>query len=109
MMNYSEYMVVEKWKNETTEEIVKIKNAAKKSILLNTKWFAFLFFMIIFTSPTFGLMIGYFTLGFNCFVIAFVIYGPIWFFYLKPKYIREDILAEAKDRIEEMDIVLKYR
>ena len=108
-MNYSDYMIVEKWKNETTEEIVKIKNAAKKLVLLNTEWFAFLVFILVFTLPTFVVMISNFTLGLKFFTIDVIIYALVWFFYLKPRYINQDMLLAAKERCEEMETVLKYR
>ena len=108
-MNYSDYMIVEKWKNEPTEEIVKIRDASKKLALLNTEWFAFLVFVLVFTLPTFVIMISNFTLGLKFFTIDLVIYTPVWFFYLKPKYINQDMLVSAKERYEEMEIVLKYR
>jgi len=108
-MNYSDYMIVEKWKNETTEEIVKIKNAAKKLALLNTEWFGFLFFVLLCNLPIFVIMISNFTFGVKFLTLDLLVYIPVWFFYLKPKYINQDMLLAAKERYEEMEIVLKYR
>jgi hypothetical protein len=108
-MNYSDYTINEVWKNVSTEEIIKIKKAAKKLVILNNEWFLFHLFMLVFSLPSFVLMFSNLSFGFNCFVINLVIYTPIWFFYLKIKHVNTELLEQAKKRIEEMDIVLKYR
>lgn len=108
-MNYLDYMIVEKWKNETTEEIVKIRDASKKLVLLNTEWFGFLFFVTLFNLPALVIMISNFTFGVKILTLDLLIYIPVWFLYLKPKYINQDMLLAAKERCEEMEIVLKYR
>lgn len=108
-MNYSDYIIVEKWKNETTEEIVKIRDASKKLALLNTEWFGFLFFVLLFNLPALVITISNFTFGIKFLTMDLLIYIPVWFLYLKPKYINQNVLMCAKERTEEMDIVLKYR
>ena len=108
-MNYAEHIIVENWKDVPTEEIIEIKKAAKKLAILNTEWIMFYFFMFVFTVPTFALMLGNLMFGLKCFSLNLVIYAPIWFFYLRSKFINKNKLVAAKERFEEMETVLKYR
>ena len=110
MMDYKEYMVIEKWKDTPIDEIKDFKKNAKKIAIMNTEWVMFYIFLFIFiAAPATVLISRGYGRDFGFFVGMFIAYYGVWKFYIRNKVINKDLGKLAKDAVEEMDIVLKNR
>lgn len=101
-MTYKENMIIEKWKHISIEEVITIKKASKNVVLLNTEWIMFYSFLFIFMLPAIVI------LNYNIFVVDLVLYIFVWLFWIK-KDINKELCNQAKERIKEMEIILKNR
>ena len=104
-----EFSIIEKWKYTSTEEIIEFRNRAKKVCLLNTESVLFLIFLVVFVAPMISFYGKGLLYGITATTIQLLIYTPIWFFILRPKYVSQERFLEAKEFLDEMEIVLKDR
>lgn len=110
-MNYSDYMIVEKWKDTSTDDIKTVMEFTKSMAKTKTKNFNFyvglIFFMIF---PTILIVFSNFTVdSMFLFTIIFASYYIVWKFFLEKKYYDKEFEKELNVQIEEFETVLKYR
>ena len=110
MMDYKDYMIVENWKDVSTEDLKISKKSAKKLSVMNTEWVMFYAFLMIFiAAPATVLITRGFGRDFHFFVGMFIAYSLVWKFYLKKKMINKGVKQLADEAVKEIDIVMKYR
>ena len=110
MMDYKEHMIVENWKDVSTEDLKISMKSAKRLSIMNTEWIMFYVFLMIFiAAPATVLITRGFGRDFNFCVGMFIVYALVWNFYLKKKMINKGIKTLADEAVKEIGIAMKYR
>jgi|688.fasta_scaffold581939_2 hypothetical protein len=110
-MDYKEHMIIEKWKDVSTEEIVETKKECKRILFYSNENYMFILFFLIFMSPSIVcFLFGAPTFAKLILFPSFVGHFFFWFFYLKKAFnYTEEIRESALITKEKCDIVLKSR
>lgn len=111
MMDFKEHMVVEKWKDTSTEDIITLMELTKEFLSAQKESVLFYVGLVFFLIAPFTVaVIGGFTndamIGF---IIAFVSYIFVWKGFVRKKFYNEEAVKEFKLQIEEFETVLKHR
>lgn len=109
-MDYKEHMIVEKWKDVSTEEVIKTKKDAKTLLLMTNETYMLILSFLFCMLPVIVLfLVGAFILVKILLFPFFIIHFCIWFFYLRKNFIDEYIREAASIINNELKIVLKNR
>ena len=110
-MDYRESMVVEKWKDVSTEDVKIIMGFTKSMLKIKSKSFNFyiglMFFMLI---PTVIVFLNKFSINsVFLFTIIFCSYYLIWKIFFEKKFYNTQNEEQIKIQLEEFETVIKYR
>ena len=109
-MDYKEHMIIEKWKDVSTEEVIKTKKDAKTLLLLTNETYMLILSFLFFMSPVIVCFLtGGFILAKILLLPFFIFHIVIWFFYLRKGVINKYTREAASIINDEVDIVLKNR
>lgn len=109
-MDYKEHMIVEKWKDIPTEEVLKTKKDAKTILYYTNETYMFIRFFLFVMSPTIVCFLtGSYVLANMLLLPSLLIHFVFWFFYLRGVFIDKDLREAASIISDEVDIVLKER
>jgi len=109
-MGYKEHMIIEKWKDVPTEEVLKTKKDAKTLLFLTNETYMLTISFLFCMSPVIVcFLVGGYILAKMLLLPFFIFHFIIWFFYLR-KNLNDKYTREAASIIyDEVDIVLNDR
>lgn len=109
-MDYKEHMIIEKWKDVPTEEVLKTKKDAKTLLFMTNETYMLLISFLFFMSPVIVcFLVGGFILAKILLLPFFISHVIMWFFYIKKNFINKYTREAASIINDEIDIVLKNR
>ena len=111
MMDFKEHMVVEKWKDTSTEDIITLMELTKGFLSTQKESVLFYVGLVSFLIAPFTMAVigGFTTDAMIGFIIAFVSYIFVWKGFVRKKFYNEEAAKEFKLQIEELETVLKHR
>lgn len=103
-------MIIEKWKDVSTEEVIKAKKDIKTLLLLtNETYMLILSFLFCMLPVIVCFLSGGYTLAKILLFPFFIFHIVMWFFYLKKHLIKKNTREAAFIINNEVNIVLKNR
>jgi hypothetical protein len=109
-MDYKEHMIIEKWKDVSTEEVLKTKKDAKMLLLMTNENYMLILSFLFCMSPVIVLfLVGAFILAKILLLPFFILHFCVWFFYVRKNFINKYTREAASIINSEADVVLKNR